>query len=65
MKPRFDHRIKRPQTYSPADETVQPGYLQGKFRAMRAAGTRQAREEAERAVKAAATVAPIKTRRVA
>lgn len=60
-KPRFDHLIKRPRIYVPADETQQPGYLERRFRAMKTA-----QRKAEVApVKTSAKVATIAKRRAA
>ena len=63
MKPRFDHRIKRPRTYVRADETQQPGYLDRKFRALRAAARKA--QEPPAPPPATAKVAPITKRRAA
>ena len=63
MKPRFDHRIKRPLSYTTADETQQPGYLERRFRTLRAAARKA--QEPPAPPPATAKVAPINKRRAA
>lgn len=66
MKPRLDHLIQRPFAYRTSKETSEPGYLQERFRAIRAQQKRAAEQEAQRAVERAAKVralvqAPVRT----
>lgn len=64
-KPRFDHRIKRTFAYRSAEETLAPGYLGARFRAMRSMQVRAARGETENTVEAARKVRTLPKRRSA